>query len=286
MNTKFISLFTVIATLTGAAFASDCPCKDGNCKKKQRIIYITAHDPENVYGEPVFSDTVISGDAEVVLPEPEPEPVMAAPIVLPEPTLHNVYVGARVGVNMLTWKNKYKAEPAIIDPESDHDDYVFEPVFGGGIFAGHRFDPSWRGDVEFGYMTEFTDTDAGISFHLSTPYLMANAYYDFVGGFYLGGGVGFAFPKVTMDWEYFVSNSSSETKLSFIGGLMAGFGHRLSDRVVLDIRYRIAGFYGPTLTRGVIPAYQVNTGVQLDSLETKTGFILDNSLSMGLRYEF
>ena len=291
MNKFLVSLTAVLTTV--AAFAGECASGDTCGKaKRQRIIYITAAEPE-MYGDPVFQDIVIP-DAEPVnapavtpVVEPVAEPVTeSAAVVLPEPRLvvPRAYIGARVGVHMPSWKNKYSAKPdsVVIDPDADHDDYIFEPVFGGGIFAGRHFGESWRGDVEFGYMTEFSDSDAGFTFKLSTPYLMANAYYDFFGGFYLGAGVGFAFPKASLDWEWFSSNSADETRLSFIGGLSMGFARALSETMVLDVRYRIAGFYGPEWTRTA----KAGNPLGLDTFETRVGFVLDNSISIGVRYEF
>lgn len=282
MNKLLVSL---VALMFGAgAFAADCPHKNGNCKpKKQRIIYITAAEPE-MYGEPVFEDVVLPEQPEVAECA-EQTSELGRSIVSGD----KAYIGARVGVHMPSWRNKYSATPtsAIVDADSDHDDYIFEPVFGGGIFAGRHFGPAWRGDIEFGYMTQFSDSDNGFAFKLSAPYLTANAYYDFLDGFYLGAGVGFAFPKATLDWEWFVANSATETRLSFIGGLSAGFARPLSENMILDIRYRIAGFYGPTWTRGVLqPEYGTATGSDLESLKTRVGFVLDNSISIGVRYEF
>ena len=289
MNKIFVSLIAVLVTVSAAV--ADCPLKNNGCKtpKKKRIIYITAPEPE-MYGEPMFSDMVLPADSclgGTCAVEEEPVAVVDLPKPNLEPTI--AYIGARVGVHMPTWKNKYHATPstAIADADADHDTYIFEPIFGGGIFAGRHFGPAWRGDVEFGYISEFSDSDNGFTFKISTPYLMANAYYDFLGGFYLGGGIGFAFPKATLDWQWFTANSASETRLSPIGGLSMGFARALADDMVLDIRYRIAGFYGPKWKRDVKqPDYQNSGGNDLESLETRVGFVLDNSISVGVRYEF
>ena len=52
-----------------------------------------------------------------------------------------------------------------------------------------------------------SDSADGLTFKMSTPYLMANVYYDFDSGFYLGGGLGLAFTKAKLDWEYFIDKS-------------------------------------------------------------------------------
>ncbi len=277
---------------TGMSVAGDCVNSSGNkcgCKpKKYRIVYVTAHNPDTLYGEGQMGDSEIGADYRAD-PYIEVEPTSTEETPSTERKKNtgrkNWYVGGRLGADFLTWKNKYKATPstAIADPGSNHDDYVFEPVFGGGIFAGLHFNPHVRGEIEGGYMTQFSDSDNGVTFKLSTPYVTANAYYDFASGFYLGGGLGLAFPKATTDWDYFISNSASETKISLMGALMAGYEHYLSNSVVLDLRYRLAGFVGPKYERGTIPRFEDDP---LESLEINVGFILDNSISVGLRYEF
>lgn len=286
MKKFMVSLVAVLATVGTSMAAETC---NGGCKpKKIRVIHITAGDPTTMYDDTQYTTTVLDSDGTVVeYPEyAEPAPLSVAPARRAHDG--NWYVGGRVALHMLSWKNHYKGAPSSynFDNGEDHDSYVFEPVFGGNIFAGYRFTPNWRGDVEFGYLTQFSDSDNGFTFKFSTPYITANAYYDFESGFYLGAGVGMAFPRATMDWEYFQKGSASETKLSFTGALMAGYSYNLSDSVALDFRYRLAGFTGPKWTRNVLPGIKDANNVELESLETRVGFTLDNSLSLGLRYEF
>ena len=281
MKKLLVSLIAVVATL-GASVAAD---GDAGCKqKKVRVIHITAGAPETMYDDTQYTTTVLGPDDAIVYQEP------TALSVAPASGSYDGrwYVGGRVGLHLASWKNKYSGTPDNyeFDANEDHDDYIFEPVFGGGIFAGYRFTPNWRGDVEFGYMTQFSDSDNGFTFKLSTPYITANAYYDFESGFYLGAGVGMAFPRATMDWEYFEKDSASETKLSFMGALMAGYSYNLSNSVALDFRYRLGIFTGPKWTRNVVPGIKDDNNVELKSLETNVGFVIDNSLSLGLRYEF
>jgi len=288
MNKLLVSLIAVIATI-GTTVAGDCgtaACKS----KKVRVIHITATDPAATYGTPEYTTTVLGSDNEVVeySDYAEPESLYVAPA--PSTSYDgNWYVGGRVALHLASWKNKYRGTPAnyAFDKSADHDDYTFEPIFGGNIFGGYRFTPNWRGDVEFGYMTQFSDSDNGFTFKLQTPYVTANAYYDFQGGFYLGAGAGFAFPRATMDFSEFESGNASETKLSFMGALMAGYSYNLSKSVALDFRYRLSGFVGPKWARNVIPGrVQDMNHVELQALETDVGLVIDNSFSLGLRYEF
>lgn len=282
MKKLLVSLIAVIATIGTTMAAETC---NGGCKpKKVRVIRITAGEPETVYNDAQYTTTVLEPNGNMETYE-ETEPLSIAPAPRHSSYYGNGYVGGRVALHLMSWKNKYKATPAaaIVDSDFDHDDYLFEPVFGGNIFAGYRFTPNWRSDVEFGYMTEFSDSDNDITFKLRTPYVMANAYYDFDGGFYLGLGAGMAFPRATLDWSVFQVGSASETKLSFAGALMAGYSYYMTDSFAVDFRYRLAGFVGPKWSRSIIPGI-MDTG--LETLETDVGFVIDNSLSLGLRYEF
>lgn len=286
MKKFMVSLIAVLATVGTSMAAETC---NGGCKpKKVRVIHITAGDPTTMYDDTQYTTTVLGSDGAVVeYPEySEPAPLSVAPARRDRDG--NWYVGGRVGLHLMSWKNKYQGSPSNykFDNDENHDDYTFEPVFGGNIFAGYRFTPNWRGDVEFGYMTQFSDSDNGFTFKLQTPYITANAYYDFESGIYLGAGVGMAFPRATLDWEYFEKDSASETKLSFMGALMAGYSYNLSESVALDFRYRLGMFNGPKWTRNVMPGVTDVNGTELESLQTRVGFVIDNSLSLGLRYEF
>ena len=201
------------------------------------------------------------------------------------------YVGMNLDVNLLNWTNKYKAYPdeAVYNAAFDHDDYRFKPLIGGHIVAGYRFNPGWRMDIEGGFTSEFEDSDNGISFKLLVPYAMANVYHDFTNGLYLGIGGGAAFPTISMEWEHFTSSNSSKTATSPMGAAMIGYAYYLSENLILDVRYRFAGFKGPKLTRGVQdwpPEGTVVETAPLESLETSIGFMMDNSISIGLKYEF
>lgn len=277
---KFIVSLVAI-TVASNAIAACSGNQNGSCKpKKVRIIHITANNAGEMYGN---NTVAINEDTRT-------EPVYRT--TEPETTYVNTndsafYIGARLDLNLLNFKTKYFATPtgAIADPSADHDDYRFEPVFGGNAFFGRNFSKSWRGDLELGYITKFTDSDEGITLGLSAPYFMGNVYYTFDGGVYLGAGVGIAMPRVSMDWSYFSAGDSSETKLSFMGAGMLGYNYRLSENVVLDLRYRLAAFDGPSLKREV-EGYTPVGLEPLEKLETDVKTVWDNSFSIGVRYEF
>ena len=184
------------------------------------------------------------------------------------------YAGARAELSFLNWENKYKS--AIFeDGSADHDKY-FEPVFGGSAVFGRTFNYFWRAEIEGGIIGAFSDKDDGFEFKMTVPYLMLNGYYDFTNGLYVGAGLGIAVPRTELD-GFFKSGDRAEWHVSPMGGLMFGWAHHLDDSVVLDIRYRLAGFGGMKQTR------TLNTGYEF---ENKINFVLDNSISLGIRYEF
>ena len=197
------------------------------------------------------------------------------------------YVGMHLDLNLFNWRNTYKALPVAANEAFNHDDYKFKPVIGGHFVAGYRFSPGWRADAEFGFTSNYTDADNGISFELSVPYVTANIYHDFVNGLYLGLGAGAAFPTISMEWENFTANSSHKTGASFTGAAMVGYSYYLSKSLILDFRYRFSGFNGTSIKRGVTGHSVIinDSEVALQSLETKVGFVIDNTISLGLKYE-
>lgn len=197
------------------------------------------------------------------------------------------YGALRAEMNFLNWKNKYSSDASTINSNLDSDNYSFEPVFGADVAFGRHFGYFWRAELEAGYITKFTDEDEGYKFALSVPYVMANGYYDFTNGVYLGAGAGLAFPMTELADDAFTAGGGKKTGFSPMLGLMAGYSHKLDDNIVLDLRYRLAGFYGTKQKREWIPGTTIlGEDVGGRYLENKIGLVLDNSISIGIRYEF
>ena len=114
------------------------------------------------------------------------------------------------------------------------------------------------------YYTEKTD------FNLATMYLTANGFYTFGAGVYAGLGAGAAIVETSLNHSSLAR--VSKTKVSPMGAVMLGWSSRMAEKTYFDIRYRLAAFSGPTLS---------DIGVK-----TKIGWIMDNSVSAGIRYEF
>lgn len=194
------------------------------------------------------------------------------------------YAAIRAQLNFLNWTNEYDTDWPHTNDEFNKDKYSFESLFGGSVSVGKRFSYFWRGEVEVGYTGNFTDADSGFEFNFSTPYALFNIMYDFNGGddgVYIGGGLGLAMPMTTLDWDGFIADGRSQTSISPMAGVMVGYGRQLDDNFVLDFRYRLSGWMGDTYTRNF-----EDTDDNKYYLNVDIGLVLENQLSLALRYEF
>lgn len=192
------------------------------------------------------------------------------------------YITGRAELSLLNFKNKYSADGRWMADESHNEDkYSFEPVFGGSVAAGKKINYFWRAELEGGYLGYFSDEDVAAKFSISMPYLMASGYYDFTNGLYLGAGVGASLASYKISGDYFNGYDKKKTTLSPMAGLMFGWTHALDDNLVVDLRYRLAGMTGTELK-----LHFQDTDDNTYWFKSKTGIILDNSISLGIRYEF
>ena len=200
------------------------------------------------------------------------------------------YVGGRAELGFWNWENKYSVDDDLtgLRDAFKNDDYSFEPVFGGSLSAGRRFAYFWRAELELGYLGHFDDSDADSSMSLQIPYVMLNGYYDFANGLYLGAGVGAAMPITEMELRSTIPvlktfDSSDRTEYSFapMAGLMLGYSYELDNNLVLDLRYRFAIMTGFDHRVGFDDWNDTAHWIQND-----VDFLMDNSISIGIRYEF
>ena len=191
------------------------------------------------------------------------------------------YVGARAELSFLNFENEAKVVEL---NESLNDDYSFEPIFGGNAFVGYTFNHFWRGEIEGGVLGVFEDETEGITMKMTVPYLMANGYYDFTNGLYVGAGLGIALPKTELNGKDFVSGDATNMTASPILGVMLGYAYDLDYNLTLDVRYRLSGFVGNDLKRGYL--HDNNGLIEEYQIKNEIGFVLDNSVSIGLRYNF
>ena len=190
------------------------------------------------------------------------------------------YVGARAELSLLNWENKYSSNFPDIPP-ADSEDFMFESVFGGNAFVGYTFNHFWRAEVEGGVLGQFEDRDHMSDFTMTVPYLMANGYYDFANGLYVGAGLGVAMPTTELDIrDAFDGSDRKETSISPMAGIMLGYSHALDYNLTLDVRYRLSGFLGSE--------HKLDNDVLGGTywFQNKIDWVLDNSISIGLRYNF
>ena len=86
---------------------------------------------------------------------------------------------------------------------------------------------------------------------------------------------------MTIDSVFFDGSDRKKTSIVPMAALMFGYTQKLDDNLVLDIRYRLAGMTGMKQKFDFQDRYDVNHWFQ-----NKIDTILDNSISVGIRYEF
>ena len=192
------------------------------------------------------------------------------------------YIGGRASLSLLNWTSEYSST-AVNAWELDGETSYTEVVFGGGLFAGYRLDYFWRAEIEGGLIGQHEEYDAGTTLRLTIPYVIANAYYDFANGFYVGAGVGVALPTSDFNFEKFIGGEETERSVSPMGALMFGYAHKLDYNLWLDLRYRLSAMVGPEHNRSL---QYIDPPHDEFDITNKIGLILDNSISIGLRYEF
>ena len=233
-----------------------CSCASQNDANKYRIV---KKDSANQYGSQ--DDQVIS-DKKVAY-------------------RNDWYVGLNATMNMWSWENEYTSNYPGQDLVFNTDSYSFKPVFGGSVVAGKYFDAGFRGDLEFGLLSSFSDSDDTAKFSLSAPYMMLNGYYDFDCGVYLGAGVGIVRSSVKLEGDFFdASTGAKHSSWAPKVGAAIGYSLDLYDNVVLDFRYRLSGFNAASISRG----FSWNN--EHYTLKVNTGLVIENALSMGIRYSF
>jgi len=193
------------------------------------------------------------------------------------------YMGIHGGLSFMNWKNKYTGENDVGTIRGS-DDFSFKSTLGLDIFVGYMISPTMRADLEIGYLGKFSETEVEYNenyipektkFDFETYYLLANWYYNFKYGLYAGAGLGGALLNVSMDHTHV--QKQSETSISPMAALTGGWLYQLDDKIDFDVRYRLAFFDGGNVTLDMTNGYEV---------KTEMGWVMDNSLSAGIRYKF
>ena len=194
------------------------------------------------------------------------------------------YLGGRAELSFMNWENDYTqyAPGGVVD--RGYDKFDFKPMLGLDLFVGYKFSQQLRADIEFGYMGQYKESETEYNdgylphkdtFSFDAYFVTANAYYAIKYGWYVGVGAGAAISHVALDDSWF--GRKSKTSVSPAGAFMLGWVNELNANTDLDIRYRFAMFDGGNVT--------VDTGAG-SYVKTEMGYVMDNSLSVGVRCYF
>ena len=189
------------------------------------------------------------------------------------------YMGLAADLSFLSWKNEMSGTDEYSNPITGEDKFNFKPVVGLDLSLGYRFNKNWRMDVDFGYVGKFSETETEYygsaektEFNLETFYGTVNAYYDLFAGFYIGLGGGLAITRVNVDNSEV--DTASMTATSPMGAAMLGWSYMLDEKIDFDIHYKFSVFNGNS------------TDMKVGDATVKTGSIMGNTLSAGIRYHF
>ncbi|MCL2748716.1 MAG: porin family protein [Alphaproteobacteria bacterium] len=172
------------------------------------------------------------------------------------------------------------------------DHFNLVPMMGFALSAGTVYGDDWRFELEAGYTGQYSDSDEDVRFGISAPYLTFNALYNFGGaknsGFYFGPGIGFAFPTTEITagdtLVHFLHKDSRRTVFSPMLAALAGFQWKFTEQFALDIGYKFYTFSGTEHSRD----FQITLTPPTTShkFTNKTGWLVNNAFSIGLRYYF
>jgi opacity protein-like surface antigen len=162
---------------------------------------------------------------------------------------------------------------------------------GFAVSAGWHYDSDWRFEFEGGYTGKYSNQADDVAFAMWAPYLTFNALYNTPektwGSFYVGPGLGIAFPTTKVSAGdmnvHFLEGEEVKREFSPILALLAGYQYSFTERFVLDLGYKLSTFSGTDHSRD----FQLTgTPVQIHTFTNKTGWVLDNAFSIGVRYYF
>jgi hypothetical protein len=175
------------------------------------------------------------------------------------------------------------------------DKYSFETMMGFSASVGKSYGDNWRFELEGGYTGEYSDSVDDVEFSISAPYMGFNALYNFSGatndGFYLGAGLGAAWTKTGVSAGgtevFFLHNGETKREFSPMIALSAGYQMLLTDRLAFDIAYKLWTFGGTDHDRDFQTCILCDgSDDETHTFTNKTGWLINNSLSLGLRWYF
>ena len=198
------------------------------------------------------------------------------------------YVGGNLFYNLALFEAKHMTNGVFSSSVPYAKDDFSASQFGGALYVGQKFNRNFRADVEAGWFLKYSEQSAGVEFSLDTPYALANVYYDMDlnpswGGFYFGAGLGVALPTSKLHGPgIFLPGGETKTNVSVMGALAVGWQIPVADSTFFDIKYRLSAYKGGDHTR----QWQDNVYYVIYDFTSSIGWVLNNTVSVGIRYEF
>lgn len=229
-------------------------------------------------------------------------PNVVQPSVLRQVPVNDWYAALKFEYTLASFTSRHYTDGVfcVVEPGMEwtcKDDFNFKPMIGFAASVGKWYDPDWRFELEGGYTGHYADSSDDVEFAISAPYLTFNALYNFGGaynkdgGFYVGPGVGMAFPETEISGGgtevFFLHNGRTKQVISPMLALLLGYQFPISDSFAFDIGYKLSTFSGTSHSRD----FQIWDGINPATIEThtftnKTGWLLNNAFSLGIRYYF
>ena len=206
----------------------------------------------------------------------------------------NPYVSAKVKYSMMDNSWKSSETDRLVNGEVynfGENINIDDKVFGGSIALGLKaplnygalrteIEYSRNGNAKKSHTDEYGDK---YETKLESQSFLFNAYYDFDTHTaftpYVGGGLGFARLKSSINWDEFPEDNGSMKNTHFAWQLGAGVAYDINEHVALDLGYRYID-YGD-FDKSSSYGDDWGTETSTDKIESKA-----HEIMLGLRYTF
>ncbi|MDR3208808.1 MAG: outer membrane beta-barrel protein [Rickettsiales bacterium] len=170
----------------------------------------------------------------------------------------------------------------LMDGVQDGSEKYLTAVPSLGLLLGTGMEKDWRGEIEAGFISKYSKTDAdNVEFSIRTYYILAGGAWDFYRGFYLGGGFGLAASDIKINDKSGSLLSPASVANTGVSPMLAlRFGYRIpfAEKWTADFSYRFAGFWGAEQT-----LVMKGTGSDYTS---DIGFIASHQIGAGITRKF
>lgn len=226
--------------------------------------------------------------------------VIRPKVYYPGTSVHDWYAALKYVHTLTSFTSDYNwngLTPVSLTPfdENWSDKISTETMMGFAVSVGKNYNADWRVELEGGYTGEYSDSADGVKFAISAPYLTFNALYNFAGnnntGFYIGPGLGMAFPMTEISSEgpgadWFLHGDTTRREFSPMFAAVAGFQWFIEENLALDIGYKFYTFSGTKHERDLNFWYSDPDTAQVTTFTADTGWLTNHGISIGLRYYF